>query len=252
MSNKYYYLYEQTKVANSHNIEILNESVANGKPKIAFRTILQEADVKNQNKRRYSQSICEGIVAKLEPKVSNRSLLMEVDHPIFASSDPATLKQRSTVVELNNCGAKIDQLRFDSKSKQIIGEISTLSGFKGPDLAGLIKDSVNFGFSLRALGSVEQLSDGSIQVVEPMIPITYDAVSNPSYANARILEILPESLNDFISNDQTLLCENEDFKSFIETERIQLCENTVVTQFINQIINENMLSIITKKIHFKI
>jgi len=77
-------------------------------------------------------------------------------------------------------------------------------------------------------------------------------VSNPSYANARILEILPESLNDFISNDQTLLCENEDFKSFIETERIQICENTVVTQFINQIINENMLSIITKKIHFKI
>jgi len=173
MSNKYYYLYEQTKVANSHNIEILNESVVAGKPKIAFRTILQEADVKNQNKRRYSQSICEGIVAKLEPKVSNRSLLMEVDHPIFASSDPATLKQRSTVVELNNCGAKIDQLRFDSKSKQIIGEISTLSGFKGPDLAGLIKDNVNFGFSLRALGSVEQLSDGSIQVVEPMIPIKY-------------------------------------------------------------------------------
>jgi hypothetical protein len=68
----------------------------------------------------------------------------------------------------------MDNLRFDSKSKQIIGEISTLSGFKGPDLAGLIKDNVNFGFSLRALGSVEQLSDGTINVVEPMVPVTYD------------------------------------------------------------------------------
>lgn len=252
MSNKYYYLYEQTKVANSHNIEILNESFVSGKPKISFKTILQEAEVKNQNKRRYSQSICEGIVAKLEPKVKNKSLLMEIDHPLFASSDPEKLKQRSTIVELNNCGAKVDNLFYDTKSKQIIGEISTLSGFKGPDLAGLIKDNVNFGFSLRALGSVETLSDGTINVIEPMIPITYDVVSNPSYKNARILEILPESLNDFISKDQTLLCESEELKEFIDREKIQISENKAVIQFIDQIINENFLNIVSKKILFRV
>ena len=45
MSSKYYYLYEQTKTVSSRNLEILNESVVNGKPKISFRTVLQEAGV---------------------------------------------------------------------------------------------------------------------------------------------------------------------------------------------------------------
>lgn len=250
--SKYYYLYEQTKVVSSRGIEILNETVVDGKPKISLRTILQESGVKNQNKRIYSQSICEGIVSKLQPKVQNRSLLMEIDHPLFAPSGKTEdVQRRSTIVELNNCAAVIRKLDFD-KGK-IIGEITTLSGFKGPDLAGLIKDNVNFGFSLRALGSVEQLTDGTMNVIEPMIPVTYDVVSNPSYQNARVLEILPESLNDFISPEQTLLCEdNDELREFIERERIQICENDSVKKFIDQIINENYLRVVAQKVQFKL
>ena len=249
MSNKYYYLYEQTKVVNSNSLEILSESsTVEGKRKYSFNTVLQESDVKNQNKRIYSQSICEGIVGKLMPKVQNRSLLCEVDHP-GQSGDKEALQRRSTIVEVNNCCAVIRKLRFHNG--QILGELESLSGFKGPDLAGLIHDGVNFGFSLRALGSVQQLTDGTVRVVEPMIPITYDVVSSPSYANARILEILPESLNDFISKDQTLLCEGDEFKDFIEKERIQVFENTAVNQFLDEIINENYLRVITKKVQFK-
>jgi len=250
MSNKYYYLYETTSKVSSGNLQILNETSVGGKPKISFNTVLQESGVKNQNKRIYSQAICEGIVNKLQPKVLNRSLLSEIDHPLFISSDKDMLQRRSTVVELANCAAVIRKLSF--KNGQILGELETLSGFKGPDLAGLIKDNVNIGFSLRALGSVQQLSDGSINVVEPMIPVTYDVVSSPSYNNARILEILPESLSDFITPDQNLLCESEDFKNFIETERLQIFENTAVNQFLDQIINENFLRVITKKIQFKL
>lgn len=249
MSNKYYYLYEQTKTVSAHNLEILSESSVGGKPKFAFNTVLQESGVKNQNKRIYSQSICEGIVSKLMPKVDNRSLLMEIDHPLFVSADKEVLQRRSTVVEMNNCAAVIRKLKFHNG--QILGEVETLSGFKGPDLAGLIKDGVNFGFSLRALGSVQQLSDGSINVIEPMIPITYDAVSSPSYNNARILEILPESLNDFMTADQTLLCESDEFKDFIEKERVQVFENTAVNQFLDEYINESFLRVITKKVQFK-
>ncbi len=248
--SKYYYLYEQTKVVSSQKLNILSESVVSGKPKICFNTILQEANIKNQNKRVYDQSICESIVEKLSPKVSNRSLLMEIDHPLFVSEDPKTLQKRSTVVELSNAAAVIRKLDF--KNGQILGEVETLSSFKGPDLAGLIKDNVNFGFSLRALGSIQELSDGTLKVVQPMIPVTYDVVSNPSYTNARILEILPESLNDFISPDQTLLCEGEEFKEFIDSERIQICENTTVSRFIDEIIHESFLPIISKKITFKL
>jgi hypothetical protein len=79
MSKKYYYLYETTAKVSSGNLQILSESTVAGKPKYSFNTVLQESGVKNQNKRVYSQSICEGIVAKLQPKVDNRSLLGELD-----------------------------------------------------------------------------------------------------------------------------------------------------------------------------
>ena len=166
---KFYYLYEQTNTVSSDNLKILNESVVNGRKKYSFRTILQEANIKNQNKRVYSEAICESIVNKLEPKVSNSSLLMEIDHPLFVSDNKDVLQRRATIVEINNCGAKVDKLYI--KNNQILGEITTLSTFKGPDVAGLINDGVNFGFSLRALGSVEQLTDGTLNVKQPMIPI---------------------------------------------------------------------------------
>jgi len=167
--NKYFYLYEQVKTVSSQNLEIISEAVVSGRPKYKFQSYLQEADTLNQNKRRYDQSICESIVDKLSSKIQNKSLLMEIDHPLFVSSDPEVLKRRSTIVEINNSAAKINSMKFD-KGK-ILAEVTTLTGFKGPDLAHLIQDDVNFGFSLRALGSVQQLTDGTMKVVQPMIPI---------------------------------------------------------------------------------
>ena len=78
-------------------------------------------------------------------------------------------------------------------------------------------------------------------------------MSNPSYQNARILELLPESLNDFIGPDQTLLYENSDeLNDFIKSERIQLSEHDDVARFLDQVIAENYRDIITKKIMFNL
>jgi hypothetical protein len=187
-------------------------------------------------------------VDKLQTKVMNNSLLSEINHPMFVSSDKEVLQRRSTVVELDNCAAIIRKLKFHNG--QILGEMETLSGFKGPDLAALISDGINVGFSLRALGSVKTLTDGTIEVTQPLIPITYDVVSNPSYTNARILEILPESLSDFISSDQTLLTESEDFSEYIKSDHIQKFENTANLEFLNKIITEHFNTAV-KNIRFK-
>ena len=82
-------------------------------------------------------------------------------HPLFVSSNPDVLKKRASIIEINNCGALIREIGF--KNHQIYGIFETLSGFKGPDLYNLIaKDKVDIGFSLRALGAVETLQDGTI------------------------------------------------------------------------------------------
>lgn len=68
-----------------------------------------------------------------------------------------------------SCGALLRNIYMTNN--QIIGEIETLSGFHGPDVAKMILlDKVNVGFSLRALGSVTALPDGTIQVLSPIKP----------------------------------------------------------------------------------
>jgi hypothetical protein len=251
-NGKYNLIFEQTSVVPYDQIKIIEETTVGGKPKLAFSALLQEQDVLNANKRRYSQAICESIVNRLAPRVNNRSCLLEIDHPMFVSSDPDTLKKRAAIVELNNCAAVLRKLEL--KNGQIIGEIETLSGFKGPDLANLItKDKINIGFSLRALGGVEPLQDGTLVVTEPIMPITYDIVTNPSHQNARVVTFLPESAGDFIpENPKTLICENADVMSIIENDHLRICDgDSCVVKFIDDIINEQFLEVIGRRLVFK-
>jgi len=124
---KYNFIFERTSIVKNHDIEILEEtSIGGGKSKIAARASLQESEVKNRNNRYYTSAICESIVNQLTPKAQGRSLLMEVDHPLFISSDPEVLKKRASIIEINNCGALIREIGF--KNKQIYGIFETLSG----------------------------------------------------------------------------------------------------------------------------
>jgi hypothetical protein len=251
-SNKRYnFIFERTSVVKNHDIEILEEtSLGDNKHKIAARTIFHESEMKNRNNRYYTSAICESIVSQLSPKAIGRSLLMEIDHPLFISNDPETLKRRASIIEINNCGALIREIGF--KNKQIYGIFETLSGFRGPDLYNLIaKDKVDIGFSLRALGAVETLQDGTIMVKDPIRPITYDIVSNPSYINARVLEFLPESANEFIP-EHNLICEGE-YVDILGRDQIIVSEgDSMIIRFIDDIINERFESVISKGIKFKI
>jgi len=251
-NKRYNFIFERTSVVRNHDIEILEETdIGGGKAKIAARATLQESEVKNRNNRYYPASICESIVNQLAPKAQSRSLLMEVDHPLFVSSDPEVLKKRASIIEINNCGALIREIGF--KNRQIYGIFETLSGFKGPDLYNLItKDKVDIGFSLRALGAVETLQDGTILVKDPIRPITYDIVSNPSHANARVLEFLPESAGEFIPDRIAPIYEGEVLE-ILDRDRIVISEGDLsVVRFIDDIINERFEEVISKGIKFKL
>ena len=81
-AKKFGFIFEQTVVVPNSKLEILEESLTDDKrPRVLFRSLLQESGVKNQNNRIYSQPVCESIVAQLAPKAKARNLLMEVDHP---------------------------------------------------------------------------------------------------------------------------------------------------------------------------
>jgi len=250
-NTKYNFIFERTSVVKNHDIRILEEiDIGGGKGKISARACLQESEVKNKNNRYYSSTICESIVNQLAPKAIGRSLLMEIDHPLFVSSDPEVLKKRASIIEINNCAALIREIGF--KNKQISCVFETLSGFKGPDLYNLItKDKVDIGFSLRALGAVETLQDGTIMVKDPIRPITYDIVSNPSHTTAKVLEFLPESASEFIP-DNNVICEGE-MLELLGKDHIAISEgDSIVIRFIDDIINKTFNNVMSKNIIFKL
>ncbi len=175
--------------------------------------------------------------------------MMEIDHPMFISESPETLKKRAAVVEINNCAAKLRKVFM--RGNDIIGEVESLTGFRGPDFANLIaRDKVNIGFSLRALGSVEPMVDGTLMVKEPIRPITYDIVSNPSHSNARILKFLPEAYNEFLPEESLALMESV---GELDSGQLLVCEGGMcVRKFVEEIIEESFLEVVSKRIKFRI
>ena len=249
--NNYYFIFETTSQPTySSDLKILEESEnPDGSAKVVFETRLQTANERNANKRFYSSKICETIVNQLSAKAKQGALMMEVDHPMFISESPETLKKRAAIIEINNCAAKLRKIYM--KGNDIIGEVESLSGFKGPDFANLVsRDRVNIGFSLRALGSVEPMHDGTLMVKEPIKAITYDIVSNPSHASARILKFLPESYEEYMPDQASTLMESV---GNLDLEEMLVCEGGVcVRRFVDDIIQESFDEIVSKRIKFTI
>lgn len=246
---EYNFIFETTETVSNNELNILEESkTPTGDRKVKFRTKLQEANVVNKNKRRYSQNICESIVSQLQKKARSNSLLSELNHPMGGT--PEELKRRAAIIDYNNCCAKINDIVF--KDNFVIGELSTLSSFKGPDLAKLIvDDKVDIGFSLRALGSIKPISEGILEVASPIYAVSYDVVSNPSHANARIIEFLPENDNHIFEQDNTVLCEGTEV-GVLEADDVHIDKNTGISIFLDDIIRESFQKIISKNIIFRI
>lgn len=209
-------IFENTSVCRPGNdLHVIHEEKINIGDKRAskaiFRAKLQTMEEQNGNGRYYSRNVINEIVDGLKPKTKNRSLLQEIDHPFVASSgvNDDSFKKRAVIVELKNCGSVIRDLYIEGKD--VIAEIETLSGFKGPDLRNIIiEDKVPIGFSLRMFGRVKPMEGNPsiMEVTTPLRAITYDVVTNPSHSSARVLNFLTEN-----TSFQTLLQESEEYIS---------------------------------------
>lgn len=141
------------------------------------------------------------------------------------------------------------------EGQDIVGEIETLSGFLGPDVAKMVLyDKVNIGFSLRALGSVNTMPDGTIEVLTPIKPITYDLVSNPSHSKARVLEFLPESVSNYDDYDYGMVINesagDHDFE-LLQMDGVNLVGNEMPEKvFLNDILKNNFTKF-TKHMNFR-
>jgi len=230
-------LFDSFDVIPNNEIEILENSTNGaGVPKLVAKVRLQSLEETNQNKRYYSRAIGDEIVEALRPKAKDRSLFQEIDHP-SPSGDDSAMKRRAVTVSLRNSGSLIRDIYREGN--EIIGEIETLSGFLGPDLYNtIVYDKADVGFSLRMFGKVEMNeATGLATVSKPIRPITYDSVTNPSHKTAKILQFLPENINEFVGDSEE--CAELLQESVINVDDLNITnQNEDIYDYLDRVVQE--------------
>lgn len=236
------------------HIPILEEQRREGrKGGVVFKTILQEADVLNKNKRTYKHEAIAEALKENDISIRNGNFIGELDHP--SDSDPA----RFTKVEMKNACYRILKTEWDGNI--LYGVCETLQNTPGKDMKALIvENGMKLGFSLRAMGKTQvNPQTGLVEVVSPMRMFCYDCVSNPSHSNARMTEIFSENQLYEIaykSDQKQMLLENEsqmrliaesygyDFNDIVKNENVVVApdsglaimklEDTTIKSFIEE------------------
>lgn len=177
----------------STSVELLETTSMGYKmPKARIRTVLQTLDEVNKNNRIYPSRILERAVRDIKPLIMTRALLGELDHPIVTGNDQADA-YRHFVVLYEKASHIIEEITVEGNV--IYGVVETSLTEPGFKMAGLIMDKVPVGFSLRAIGESTRRRDGVTEIAAPFNIVTYDCVSNPSHAKARMVEVVAENFS---------------------------------------------------------
>lgn len=194
-----FYMIQETThsgvIQNLSEARLNDEKPENKYKGVKFRTILQEADTPNQNRRLYTKkSIEDGLQSINKNIISPGAFFGESSHPI--TDNPTRF---GTILMANACH-RILNYNWNGNILEATGE--TLNNSVGKDMKGLILQGIPIGFSLRAMGKVSSKTNGGISRIEEAIrPFAYDFVHNPSHANALLQNVLTEStLTEMISN----------------------------------------------------
>ena len=198
---------------NYNNLLILERSsstlVADAKSgDYVLEGIFGEIDKKNKNNRIYTESEYVPQIEALQEKIKSSKLLGELDHP--AKFD----------VSLKNVSHIIEELYYDSESKQVRGKIRLLDTDAGRQAKALVDAGVPLQISSRAAGEVSE--GGQVKIKQLF---TYDLVADPGFANAELNRVNESFGFDADSNIQIFQI-NDAENLVTETETIENQNNT--------------------------
>lgn len=146
---------------------------------VRFETVLQEWDVFNRNRRKYTSSaMAESLQAPhLVELLKKKALLGEAGHPMTEDVKRIlTIDPKLTCYRINSWNTNGNFLR---------GNVETLDdGLYGTQFTKNILQGMEPAFSLRALAQLSKQGDGSQIVQSRAHIVTYDAVILPSHPTA--------------------------------------------------------------------
>lgn len=160
----------------------------------------------NQNGRRYPEEVYTPAYEELIPKIKEKRLLGELDHPM--DYDEIRLSNVSHVI--TDC-----EIIEDEGVKKIYGSVELLDTPAGLVAQALVKAGIPLGISSRGLGATKQVRDG-VDVTQLKL-ITYDLVADPSFSNAILSPDKSNELSDSLHYIESKLPLNES----VETQSIR-------------------------------
>jgi len=128
--------------------------------------ILATAEVKNGNGRYYPKELWEREIAKYQDIVKENRATGELDHP------------DSSIINLKNVSHIIRDIWWDGD--KVLGKLEILPTVSGNILKALIENNVTVGVSSRGMGSLKQMSEGTLEVQDDFELLCWDFVSTPS------------------------------------------------------------------------
>ena len=160
-----------------------------GKP--VGHAIYQSAGVRNRNGRIYGNEDLtrEVYCPRTKELLRTKNLFCEAGHPIDTSL------QRQSTIDWRNSNCKI--LTLDMVGNNVEGTFTPSNTPLGKAFEEDLREGTIPAFSLRALGSIRQVTD--------LRMITYDQVIYPSHSNAYMTNLVNESTD--IVTEQSILTE---------------------------------------------
>ena len=162
---------------------------------LRMECVLQTVGDINRNRRRYSRELMEEGIGKIKERLSEGSLLGELDHPIDRNAT------RQVTVLYKEASHRILECGWDgNKLTAVVENLRTPNGLI---LRNLAEDGVPVGFSFRGMGDIRSITEGGQsfnEVVGPIHIVTWDAVSYPSHAAAKMIKITESVHTQLITN----------------------------------------------------
>lgn len=144
----------------------INEGI-NRNGKFLLEGTIQRADAKNQNGRIYPKSILEREIQRyIEGPVAEKRAFGELDHP------------DSQIINLKNVSHNI--LKIWWEGDDVKAQLEVLDTPSGNIVKALINAGCTVGISSRAMGSVQNLGEGTVEVQDDLNMVGWDFVSEPS------------------------------------------------------------------------
>lgn len=184
--------------------------------------LFAETDTFNQNGRRYPDDIYESAYEELIPKIEERRLLGELDHPL--EYDEVRLSNVSHVI------IECHPVEEDG-IKKYYGKVELLDTPAGMIAQALVKAGINLGISSRGLGSTKQVRDG-VDVTQLKL-ITFDLVADPSFANAVLTPEQSSELSDSLHYIESKLPLNESIETNSVRDKIHQIRESLINKKTN-------------------